>query len=393
MQHLNNNIELAKALNDCKVQIQTLKIENQQMCWHLMNSKRYLQVSISKISDLQLELSENQKLNGELLVKINVQDEELKELRQLLKSKNDQSTIDSNASASNSKFASNIDISNDIRSFFHSTSLGRTNEIDSSELNISTTDGSSYSLANVIEQENESPIKPSSTRTDQSLTPRIIVTDIDNHTPNIVKKHDRKPHDGFQAVPRPSSGFTMKSPRSSFKKNTSDTQQLPIRVRSNSLSRIVETSTNLSGLGGLSHTQSSPNPVHSTIKVNQSIESIKSSSSMNVNMNDASVSSPKSPFMDSTNKQSQTNNSAGTLGILDNRLRVKNRLKNTSSVNKLERSKNVSIRNQNSKNSSIVPTEDSIEDSIANHRPTRRAAPKDLRDPVMLLISRSKNKP
>lgn len=420
-QYVENNIELAKALNDYKGQVQTLRIQNQQIRYLLMECKGCVYATEQKIINLSLELNETEKLNGELLVKINDRDEELKKLRHMLKSRVDQRAIDTK-SASTSELASNIDISVDNLSFlhsdslrqnaendlpdvnFHSTSLGQINENDSSESNISTADGSLYPHVVVIEHGDppsptvDEPITSSSDIIGQSATPKIVITDCGENTPNKVKKSNRKPNDGFLTVPRPSSGFTMKSPRASLKRKTSEIQQLSIRNRSNSLSKIVEASTNLAGLGSPSHNRSSHNPVDLGIRVNQSKDSINQRTSTVVSgrpKNGASVATPKSPFMDATNQQNQNGSTQSTPRILDNRLdkgKVKNRSKKTTSVNKSKQAKSVSIRNHGPENSSINLTNnlDNTDDCIARSRPTRQAAPKCLRDPVKILLSRYK---
>lgn len=277
-----NNVELAKVLNDFKYRMQALKIENQEMKWRWMDSERRLYAANVKNDELQAKIKAHTMVAAKLLKELNGTKQELEKLRQMLKDKIEES--------------------------------------------VTTSDD---------ETETEPEIDTSNESSPASVNRSAVLKNIDDASEGNSPTTSRMSNVGEPI------GFITKSPRTSFGSRLSVP---PARSRSTSLGMIDEASVYKS-------------PVVSTSNGRKSSTFSKVWDTPNGQMIGAASVTPKTPFVDLTNKQNATNTSTKAINTNDRQF------------------KNSSKPSTNNMNES---------DCIAKHRPARQAAPKDLREPSLL---------
>lgn len=372
-----NNIQLAKALNAARSAVISLRHENQNMRWDLIEAEQRLQAANSKVSDLEIELVAFSDLNAKYLADLIECKEELMKLRRF-KIECEKTNIDV-------EIPSNIEISGTETLLLHSTPLQIDSNSNSSIHNPSYLDDS---------------IEPS-TIINSPVTPRIIITSEKNirpETPEIFKLINRSSKSGLLNIPKQSIGITTKSPRTSLKSNTPSIPATPVRARSTSLSRIVEMSSNIT-TGSPSTNRCSHNPLHSTSNKNQSVCSVNASINEHElsKIIDNSAISPKSVFMGLSNEQSpnsfrNSTNIQSPKTLQDSSVnhskttKVNRKPKKTKLTKKDEQTKDTTNKRFEQENSSNELN--SSDDCIAKRRPTRRVAPTNLRDPFFNMKKR-----
>lgn len=255
-------------------------------------------------------------------------------------------------------------------------------------------------------------------RTKNNATPTIVITKCEDvKVVKIDRESKQKSSYGFLHVPiksnevRKSEPFRTKSPRLSLKGDKLSAPVPPVRARSTSLSKIAEVSPSRiavvnSAMNHLTNTErknrsSNSSMAQSTPNSKRSFSSGKMIFTNNFTKiypsspNQAGIKSPKTPVMNSTKKKDETNDPNSKS------CSPKHPLKDSTND---QRNQNVShptqhtakSRKNHSKNVTagkvdpVKPSNDlggnnenSPFDCIARHRPTRRAAPKDLREPFL----------
>lgn len=446
-----NNIELAKELTKRKQGITELSNDLQECRDNLLDTERRLNAANARNCAIKTEIQSLQQHNQKLQIELNKRDEKLAEWRLLFvstfqeatkkygsiiqaigllpaavatadRSTNAMPSEDDESDISNNSIEDDTDYDNDDvemeASPPHMALTPQVTVIRSEQEEFS--DDSNPKLSSILDQLHQTFKNSVSMQNDDDpkgevicekeadTIPSITVTECNDDTSTSIKIPKRIQSDGFLQIPKLSFGKRKSEPKTPFNSKSSpkfdqksSTPHFNRDSRSTSLQKIVEISP-----------ISKPPENHSIIAVQHDhhtsqllsgsnhSEISKTHRSKSPNQSKTPVSS-RHPTAHSTNKKSKLINSTAkdriTKRLFSNANNISNRKNNVLSNSPKSPAPIHSTLNQpNGMDSDKAPPKNikatvaSPEDCIARHRTARRAAPTDLRDPILLLKKRRK---